>query len=55
MGKWSSIWSRKASSVFINLEVVVFEGGSYFHVGLYMQPWKENFSPEKETFKKVSV
>jgi hypothetical protein len=35
----------------------VFEGGPYFHalVGLYMQPWKENFSPEKETFKKVSV
>jgi hypothetical protein len=47
------------TTVFINLEDRdrVFEGGPYFHAsaGLYMQPWKENFSPEKETFKKVSV
>jgi hypothetical protein len=45
--------------VFINLEDrdKVFEGGPYFHAStrLYMQPWKENFSPEKETLKKVSV
>jgi hypothetical protein len=47
------------TAVFMNLEDRdrVFEGGPYFHAsaGLYMQPWKENFSPEKETFKKVSV
>jgi hypothetical protein len=47
------------TTVFINLgdRDRVFEGGPYFHelAGLYMQPWKENFSPEKETFKKVSV
>jgi hypothetical protein len=43
--------------VFMNLKDRhnIFEGGPYFHalVGLYMQPWKENFSPEKETFKNV--
>jgi hypothetical protein len=43
--------------VFMNLEErdKVFEGGAYFHtsVGLYIRPWKENFSPEKETFKNV--
>jgi hypothetical protein len=47
------------TEVFINLEDRdrIFEGGPYFHASaeLYMQPWKENFSPEKETFKKVSV
>jgi hypothetical protein len=47
------------TAVFINLEDrdIVFEGGSYFHASaeLYMQPWKENFAPEKETFKKVPV
>jgi hypothetical protein len=45
--------------VFMNLEDrdKVFEGGPYFHasVGLYMRPWKEIFSPEKETFKCVPV
>jgi hypothetical protein len=45
--------------VFINLEDrdKVFEGGPYFHasVGLYMRPWKEKISPEKETFKCVPV
>jgi hypothetical protein len=45
--------------MFINLEDRdrVFEGVPYFHasVGLYMQPWKENFSLEKESFKKVPV
>jgi hypothetical protein len=32
----------------------IFEGGPYFHAttGFYMWPWKESFSPEKETFKK---
>jgi len=43
----------------MNLEDIdkVFEGGPYFHasVGLYMRPWKENFSPEKETFTCVLV
>jgi hypothetical protein len=35
----------------------VFEGGSYFHTstGLYMRPWKENFPPQKETFKNVPL
>jgi hypothetical protein len=45
--------------VFVNLEDRdrVFEGGPYFHAstGLYMQPWMENFSPKKYTFKKVPV
>jgi hypothetical protein len=45
--------------VFINLEDrdKVFEGVPYFHasLGIYMQPWKEIFSPNKETFKKVPV
>jgi hypothetical protein len=45
--------------IFTNLEDRdrVFEEGPYFHAsaGLYMQPWKENFSLEKETFKKVPV
>jgi hypothetical protein len=45
--------------VFMNLEDRdrVLEGGPYFHslARLYMRPWKENFSPEKETFKEVSV
>jgi hypothetical protein len=45
--------------VFMNLEDrdKVFEGGAYFHTskGLYMRPWKENFSPEKETFNSVLV
>jgi hypothetical protein len=47
------------TTVFMNLEDrdKVFEGGAYFHAsaGLYMRPWKENFSPEKETFKNVPV
>ena len=47
------------TAVFMNLEDrdKVFEGGAYIHVsaGLYMQPWKENFSQEKETFKNVPV
>jgi hypothetical protein len=42
--------------VFINLEDRdrVFEGGPYFHasVGLYMQPWKENFLPRKRDLQK---
>jgi hypothetical protein len=46
-------------AVFMNLKDKdkVFEGGLYFHAStkLYMQPWKENFSPEKETFKNVHV
>jgi hypothetical protein len=35
----------------------VFEGGPYFYafVGLYIRPWKENFSTEKETFTCVPV
>jgi hypothetical protein len=35
----------------------IFEGGAYFHAStrLYMWPWKENFSPKKETFKNVLV
>jgi hypothetical protein len=47
------------TAVFMNLEDrdKVFEGGAYFHAsaGLYIRPWKENFSPEKETFKNVPV
>jgi hypothetical protein len=47
------------TTVFMNLEDMdrVFEGGPYFHAstGLYMWAWKENFSLEKETFKKVLV
>ena len=47
------------TTVFMNLEDrdKIFEGGPYFHAStrLYMQPWKENFSPRKETFKKVPV
>jgi hypothetical protein len=47
------------TTVFMNLEDrdKIFEGGPYFHAstGLYMRPWKENFSPEKETFKSVPV
>jgi hypothetical protein len=47
------------TEVFMNLEHrdKIFEGGAYFHAstGLYMRPWKENFSPEKETFKNVLV
>jgi hypothetical protein len=47
------------TTIFLNLEDRdrVFEGGPYFHAssGLYMQPWKENFSREKERFKKVPV
>jgi hypothetical protein len=39
------------TSIFMNLEDKdkVFERGPYFHAstGLYMWPWKENFSPEK--------
>ena len=42
--------------VFMNLEDRdrVFKGGPYFHAsaGLYMQPWKENFSPEKRDVQK---
>ena len=45
------------TTVFMNLKDrdKVFEGGAYFHAstGLYMWSWKENFSPEKETFKNV--
>jgi hypothetical protein len=35
----------------------IFEGGAYFHASarLYMHPWKEKFSPEKETFKNGSI
>jgi hypothetical protein len=47
------------TAVFMNLgdRDRVFKGGPYFHAsaGLYMQPWKENFSPEKKTFKKVLI
>jgi hypothetical protein len=47
------------TAVFMNLEErdKVFEGGPYFHtsVRLYIRPWKENFSPEKETFKNFPV
>jgi hypothetical protein len=47
------------TTIFINLEDKdrIIEGGSYFHAsaGLYMRPWKENFSPLKETFKNVPV
>jgi hypothetical protein len=47
------------TSVFMNLEDrdKFFEGGAYFHAskGLYMQPWKEKLSSEKETFKNVPV
>jgi hypothetical protein len=47
------------TTVFMNLEDrdKVFDGGAYFHAsaGLYMWPWKENFSPEKETFKNVRI
>jgi hypothetical protein len=34
-----------------------FKGSPYFHAsaGIYMRPWKEIFSPEKETFTCVSV
>jgi hypothetical protein len=43
--------------VFLNLEDrgKVFYGGAYFHasMGLYMWPWKEKFSLEKETLKNV--
>jgi hypothetical protein len=46
-------------AIFMNLEDKdkVLEGGPYFHtsVGLYMRPWKENFSPKKEIFKNVPV
>eukprot|EP00253_Pinus_taeda_P030247 PITA_30247 len=45
--------------VFSNLEDLyrVFDGCPYFFAsaGLYMKPWKPNFVPEKETFKKVPV
>ena len=47
------------TTVFMNLEDKdkVFEGGAYFHASarLYMRPWKENFSLEKETFKNIPV
>jgi hypothetical protein len=47
------------TTLFMNLEDrdKVFDGGAYFHAstGLYMCPWKEKFSPEKETFKNVPV
>jgi hypothetical protein len=47
------------TTIFMNLEDMdrVFEGGPYFHAskGLYIRPWKENFSPEKDTFKKLLV
>jgi hypothetical protein len=35
----------------------VFKGGAYFHAsaGLYIRPWKEKFSLEKETLKSVPV
>jgi hypothetical protein len=46
-------------AVFMNLEDrnKIFEGGAYLHAsaGLYIIPWKENFSPKKETFKNVLV
>ena len=45
--------------VFSNLEDKdrVFEGGPYFlaSAGLYMRPWKPNFSLEKESFTQVPV
>jgi hypothetical protein len=47
------------TAIFMNQEDRdrVFEGGLYFHASarVYMRPWKENFSLEKETFKKVSI
>jgi hypothetical protein len=47
------------TAVFMNLEDrdKAFEGGAYLHAStrLYMRSWKENFSPEKETFKNVPV
>jgi hypothetical protein len=47
------------TKVFMNLEDrdKVFEGGAYFHAsaGLYMHPWKETFSLEKEILKNVPV
>lgn len=35
----------------------IFEGGPYFlsSVGLYMQPWKENFTPKQETFTSIPL
>jgi hypothetical protein len=46
-------------TIFINPEErdKSFEGGPYFYAStrLYMKPWKENFSLEKETFRKVSI
>ena len=45
--------------VFSNLEDKdrIFEGGPYFlaSAGLYMRPWKPNFTPEKESFTQVPV
>jgi hypothetical protein len=47
------------TAVFMNLEDrdKVFEGGAYFHASdrLYMRPWKEKFSLEKETLKNVPL
>jgi hypothetical protein len=47
------------TTMFMNLEDKdkVFEGGPYFHAStkLYMRPWKEKLSPEKETLKNVPV
>ena len=43
--------------VFTNLDDKdqIFEGGPYFYAsaGLYMRPWKPNFTPEQETFTQV--
>lgn len=45
--------------VFTNLEDKdrIFDGGPYFmaSAGLYMRPWKANFTPEKESFTQVPV
>eukprot|EP00253_Pinus_taeda_P012372 PITA_12372 len=45
--------------VFTNLEDKdgIFDGGPYFmaSAGLYMRPWKENFTPKKESFTQVPV
>ena len=40
-----------------NEYAIVIESESYFFnaVGLYMRPWKENFSLEKVNFKEASV
>ena len=45
--------------VFLNLEYIniIFKGGLYFFnsVGLFLKPWKEMFSPEKEDLTYVPI